>query len=106
MGTRTGRAMTGALILLALTVFAMWLFARLWTKPYAKPPRNLRRFDWTTHITPDGIVHIVPERDSAYHWCQRSEDCRCHPTAAPYLRGDGSYGWLVVHHRSNERAPL
>lgn len=45
-------------------------------------------------------VHVVPVNDLIEHG---GEDCVCGPTTEPVQRGDGSTGWLVVHHSLDGR---
>lgn len=68
--------------------------------------RGLRR-EWRDDDEPAAAaapwddVHIYPLGDLADHHIEG--DCPCGPTVEPVPRGDGSYGWLVVHHSLDGR---
>lgn len=43
-----------------------------------------------------GALHVMPIGDQVEH--TPDDDCACGPTATPVEAGDGSIGWLMVHH--------
>lgn len=45
--------------------------------------------------------HVTPVDDLVEH--EAREDCVCGPTTEPVVRGDGSIGWLHVHHSIDGR---
>lgn len=45
--------------------------------------------------------HIIPVDDLIDH--DPESDCICGPTLKPVARGDGSYGWLLIHHALDGR---
>jgi hypothetical protein len=47
-----------------------------------------------------GDVHVLPVTDLIDH---THDDCPCGPAVEPVVRGDGSVGWLVVHHSLDGR---
>lgn len=49
----------------------------------------------------DGEFHVVPQGDAVEHEC--FDGCVCGPTVEPIERGDGSMGWLYVHHSLDGR---
>jgi hypothetical protein len=52
-------------------------------------------------MTPDEL-HVSPMGDLISH--DFGEDgCACGPTAEPVVRGDGSCGWVIVHHSLDGR---
>lgn len=44
--------------------------------------------------------HVTPSREIDH---EVSEDCPCGPTASPVKRGDGSCGWVYIHHSLDGR---
>lgn len=46
-------------------------------------------------------LHVLPVGDLIDH--TTSDDCPCGPRAEAVHRGDGSYGWLIVHHSLDGR---
>lgn len=46
-------------------------------------------------------MHLVPNGDLIEHI--KGDSCPCGPTAEPVKRGDGSIGWLMVHHSLDGR---
>jgi hypothetical protein len=46
-------------------------------------------------------LHVMPVGDAIEH--QAAEDCACGPHAEVVKRGDGSVGWVVVHHSLDGR---
>ena len=46
-------------------------------------------------------VHVIPKDDLTEH--EITEDCVCGPTLDPVKRGDGSIGWVVIHHSLDGR---
>lgn len=51
----------------------------------------------------DGVpVHVLPIADLIEHQ-DEGGDCVCGPTCKPLERGDGSFGWLYVHHSLDGR---
>ena len=47
-------------------------------------------------------VHVYPAADLIDHDCGGG-DCVCGPTVEPVTAGDGSMGWLVLHHSLDGR---
>lgn len=45
--------------------------------------------------------HVVPVADLIDHDTER--ECVCGPATKPVERGDGSIGWLAVHHSLDGR---
>jgi len=43
----------------------------------------------------DRVLHVHPRGDLIEH--EMTERCVCGPETRPVPRGDGSYGWLIVH---------
>jgi len=51
-----------------------------------------------------GVLHVHPQGDLIEHDTSTSEaDCACGPETRPVKRGDGSMGWLIVHHSLDGR---
>lgn len=51
-----------------------------------------------------GVLHVCPAGDLVEHDTATTEpDCVCGPTVQPVERGDGSMGWLIVHHSLDGR---
>jgi hypothetical protein len=49
-------------------------------------------------------VHIHPISDLVAHDTSTDEaDCPCGPEVRPVQRGDGTYGWEIVHHSLDGR---
>lgn len=48
-----------------------------------------------------GALHVTPVGDLIAH--TSDDDCLCGPEAKPIKRGDGSIGWIVVHHSLDGR---
>ena len=49
--------------------------------------------------TDECVMHVVPTSDLVGHDTATSDpDCVCGPQVQPVERGDGSFGWLLVHH--------
>lgn len=48
-------------------------------------------------------VHVTPSSDLIEHDTEHQEACPCGPTVEPVARGDGSFGWLYVHHSLDGR---
>ncbi len=46
-------------------------------------------------------VHVTPRNDLIDH--NVDDDCACGPRTEPVRRGDGSYGWVVVHNSLDGR---
>lgn len=49
----------------------------------------------------DNMAHVYPVRDSIVH--EAWEECPCGPAISAEFRGDGSNGWLAVHHSLDGR---
>ena len=45
-------------------------------------------------------VHVAPNSDLIVH---TDDGCPCGPTIEPVERGDGTIGWLIVHHSLDGR---
>ncbi len=55
-------------------------------------------------MTGTDFLHIAPRGDGIEHDTSTGEpDCVCGPTVEPVKRGDGSMGWLIVHHSLDTR---
>lgn len=52
-------------------------------------------------LAPKDAVHVIPISDLIGH--TDTDDCPCGPTSEPVKRGDGSVGWLHVHHSLDGR---
>lgn len=46
-------------------------------------------------------VHVIPVNDLVDH--EADDDCICGPAADPVKRGDGSIGWVMLHHSLDGR---
>ena len=47
-------------------------------------------------------AHVVPTGDLVAH-DTNTDECVCGPTPDPVFRGDGSCGWLLIHHSLDGR---
>jgi len=55
-------------------------------------------------INPSDVLHVVPSGDLVGHDTETSEpDCVCGPEVQPVERGDGGFGWLLVHNSLDGR---
>lgn len=55
-----------------------------------------------SHLNPP--TQVVPKSSSDGSFCHElDEDCPCGPTTEPVQRGDGSVGWVLIHHSLDGR---
>ncbi len=63
---------------------------------------TLRGKRWELTDKPvEGPLHVYPLRDLVAH--ELDDDCPCGPRAEPAERGDGSLGFVMVHHALDGR---